>query len=66
MAAIYTATGRDSGGSSIVSVTISSIDQDQQVVTDINVVNSVRSYLSTVDGIESVVVRKYEQVITIV
>lgn len=64
--AAYTATARNSEGSPVVSVTIGSIDQEQQIVTEIDIANAVRAFLASVAGVESVVVRKYEQVITIV
>lgn len=66
MASSYTATARNGEGSPLVSVTIGSIDQEQQIVTEIGIANAVREFLASVDGVESVVVRKYEQVITIV
>lgn len=62
----YTATGRNGSGEPLVSVSIGSIDQEQQVVAELTVVNAVRACLEGVAGVESVVVRKFEQVITIV
>lgn len=66
MAASYTATARDGEGSPLVSVTIGSIDQEQQIVSELGIANAVREFLATASGVASVVVRKYEQVITIV
>lgn len=64
--ASYQVTGRNNEGSPLVSVAISSIDQDTQVVAELDVVNAVRACLEAVPGVQSVVARKYEQVITIV
>jgi len=49
-----------------VAVSIASIDQEGQVVSDMVIVNAVRDALAGVPGVESVVKRKFEQVITIV
>lgn len=62
----YTVVGRSSEGMPLVSVSITSIDQEQQVVQEISVVNAVRECLAGVAGVESVVARKFEQTITIV
>lgn len=62
----YTVTGRNGSGEPLVSVSITSIDQEQQVVSELTVVNSVRDCLAAVPGVESVVARKFEQLITIV
>lgn len=64
--ASYEVAGRNSQGSPVVSVVISSIDQEQPVVDELVVVNAVRNALAAVSGVQSVVARKYEQVITIV
>lgn len=64
--ATYQVTGKDSGGSPLVSVNITSIDQDGQLVQEIDVVNAVRTFLSTVSGVNSVVAQKYQQVVTVV
>jgi len=47
-------------------VSVSSIDQDQQVVSELEIVDAVRDRLAAVPGVGSVVARKYEQVITTV
>ena len=64
--ATYTVTGRNSEVMPIVSVQISGIDQEQPVVDEMTVVNAVRTCLTQVPGVESVVAKRYEQVITIV
>jgi hypothetical protein len=64
--ASYQVTGRSSEGSPLVTVSVSSIDQDQQVVPELTVVNAIRDCLKGVPGVELVVARKYEQVITTV
>jgi hypothetical protein len=64
--ASYQVTGRSSEGSPRVTVSVSSIDQDQQVISELDIVNAVRDRLKTVPGVELVVARKYEQVITTV
>ncbi|MFJ8784951.1 hypothetical protein [Streptomyces sp. NPDC102476] len=64
--ASYQVTGRSSEGSPLVTVSVSSIDQDQQVISELDIVNAVRDRLKTVPGVELVVARKYEQVITTV
>jgi hypothetical protein len=64
--ASYQVTGRSGQGSPLVTVSISSIDQDQQVVSELAIVDAVRDGLAAAPGVESVVARKYEQVITTV
>lgn len=64
--ASYQVIGRSGEGSPLVTVSVSSIDQDQQVVSELAVVNAVRACLAVVPGVELVVARKYEQVITTV
>lgn len=66
MAATYVITGKNSSGEPIVSVTISGIDQETQVVQDIDVVNAVRVFLAGTAGVNSVVAQRYEQVITVI
>jgi hypothetical protein len=62
----YTVIGRSGEAMPLVSVSIGSIDQEQQVVSDLTIVNAVRECLKAVPGVESVVARKFEQTITIV
>ena len=64
--ATYTVTGRNSEVMPIVSVQISGIDQEQQVVDEMTIVNAVRACIDAVPGVESVVAKRYEQVITVV
>ncbi|MDX3759354.1 hypothetical protein [Streptomyces sp. AK02-04a] len=66
MAATYVVTGKNPSGEPIVSVTISGIDQETQVVQDIDVVNAVRAFLAGTAGVNSVVAQRYEQVITVI
>lgn len=62
----YQVTGRSASAEPMVAVSISSIDQEPQVVDELTVVNAVADALALVPGVESVVKRKFEQVITIV
>lgn len=62
----YTLTGRSGQGEPMVSVSIGSIDQEQQVVSEMEIVDAVRERLGLVPGVAQVVARKYEQVITVV
>ncbi|MFF7949148.1 hypothetical protein [Streptomyces griseorubiginosus] len=62
----YQITARNNEGMPLVAVSIGSIDQEGQVVSDMVIVNAVRDALAGVAGVESVVKRKFEQVITIV
>lgn len=64
--ATYQITGRSGENSPLVSVSVSAIDQEQQVVAELVIVNAIRACLSDVAGVESVVARKYEQTITVV
>lgn len=64
--ATYLVTGKSTAGDAIVSVSISGIQQEQQIVQEIDVVNTVRGFLAGVSGVQVVVAQKYEQVITIV
>lgn len=66
MANNYVVTARNGSGEPIVGVSISSIDQEQPVVDEMVVVNAVADALAGVSGVESVVKRRYSQVITIV
>lgn len=62
----YTVIGRNSEGSVVVSTSVGSLDQDGHYLDEIDVVNAVRALFAGTTGIEFVVARKYEQVITIV
>lgn len=64
--ATYVITGKNNAGEPLVSVNISGINQDQPIVTEIDVVNALRQYLASVSGVSVVVAQRYEQVITIV
>ncbi|WP_432019923.1 hypothetical protein [Streptomyces sp. 1222.5] len=64
--ATYVITGRNGSNEPLVSVNVSGINQDAQVVEEIDVVNALRDYLSGVAGVRNVVAQKYEQVITVV
>lgn len=62
----YVITGKSGSGEPVVSVNIAGVNQEQQVVAEIDVVNAVRDFLASVDGVGSVVAQKYEQVITVI
>ncbi|MFD5709473.1 hypothetical protein ACFWHW_03610 [Streptomyces pharetrae] len=62
----YTVTSRDQEGSAVAMVSVSSVDQDSQVIDDMTIVNAVRTAMANGNGVHSVVARKYDQVITIV
>ncbi|KUN03138.1 hypothetical protein AQI95_24575 [Streptomyces yokosukanensis] len=62
--ASYVVTAKNSSAEPMVSVQISAISQEGTVVEEIDVVDSVRSFLATVSGVVSVTALKYEQVIT--
>jgi hypothetical protein len=64
--ASYVVVGRSSEGSPLVSVSIPSIDQEVQSMDEMTVVNAVRQAVGTGTGVASVIVRKYEQTITVV
>ena len=60
----YQVIGRNSEGSSVVTVAVSSVDQDGRYLDDMDVVNAVRSLVAGTAGVSSVVAKKFEQVIT--
>ncbi|MGW4670067.1 hypothetical protein [Streptomyces sp. NPDC004324] len=62
--ASYVITAKNSSGEPIATVQIAGIQQETQVVAEIDVVDSVRNHLKTIDGVVSVSALKYEQVIT--
>lgn len=64
--ASYTVIGKNSEGSVVISTSVGSLDQDGNYLNEIDVVNAVRTLFAGTPGIEFVVARKYEQVITIV
>jgi hypothetical protein len=64
--ATYVITGRNGSNEPLVSVNVSGINQDAQVVPELDVINAIRQYLATVQGVQTVVAQKYEQVITVV
>ena len=64
--ASYVVLGRSGEGAPLVQVSIGSIDQEQPVMTEQAIVDAVRERLLLVPGVEAVVARKYEQVITVV
>jgi hypothetical protein len=66
MANNYVVTARNASAEPLVAVSISSIDQEQQVVDEMVVVNAVADALSAVAGVGSVMKQRYSQVITIV
>ncbi|WP_435279184.1 hypothetical protein [Streptomyces sp. 1222.5] len=64
--ATYVITGRNASNEPLLSVNVSGINQDAQVVEEIDVINAVRTYVAGVPGVKTVVAQKYEQVITVV
>jgi hypothetical protein len=64
--ATYVITGRNPSNEPLLSVNVSGINQDAQVVAEIDVINAIRQYLAGIPGVQSVVAQKYEQVITVV
>ncbi|MET9012340.1 hypothetical protein ABZX74_15680 [Streptomyces olivaceoviridis] len=62
----YQVTGRGNSGEPLVSVSIGGVDQEQHVVDEITIVNAVRDCLAAVPGVQSVLARKFEQIITTV
>lgn len=62
----YVVTGRNTEGYIIASVSVSQVDQDGQVTDDMTFVNAARNAMAAGNGIASVVVQKYDQIITIV
>lgn len=62
----YVITGKNRSGEPLVSVNIAAINQEQQVVPEVDVVNAVRLFLASVDGVSSVMAQKYEQIITVI
>lgn len=64
--ATYLVTGKTPSGESLVSVSISGINQEITIVPEIDVVNAIRALLATTPGVGSVMVQKYEQVITVI
>ncbi|MET7452543.1 hypothetical protein ABZT03_11715 [Streptomyces sp. NPDC005574] len=64
--ASYVVTGKTAGGAPLFSVSLSSVDQDDIRVEDIEVVNAVRKLFAAVPGVGQVEARKFEQVITVV
>ena len=61
----YTVAGRNNEGSTVVQVAIGSVDQDSHYVDDMDVVNAVRAVVAGAPGVQSVVAKRYEQVITV-
>lgn len=62
----YQVIGRNTEGSTVVTVAVSSVDQDGHYLDDMDVVGALRSLLAGTAGVSSVVAKKFEQVITIV
>ncbi|MFB7440262.1 hypothetical protein ACFC01_18195 [Streptomyces mirabilis] len=62
----YVVTGKNNSGESVISVSISGIDQEPVIVPETDVVNAVRVFLAGTAGVNSVVAQKYEQVITVI
>lgn len=62
----YQVLGRNVEGSTVVTVAVSSVDQDGHYLDDLDVVNAVRAVVGGAAGVSSVVAKKFEQVITIV
>jgi hypothetical protein len=62
--ASYVITAKNNSGEPMATVQISAIQQDTPVVEEIDVVDAVRAFLRTVQGVGSVSALKYEQVVT--
>jgi hypothetical protein len=62
----YIITGRSSDGTTIATTSVSSIDQDGPVIDDMTIVNAARTAMASGVGVTSVLVRKYDQIITVV
>lgn len=62
----YVIAGKSAGGSPLFSIAIGSVDQDEMIVDDLDVVNAVRAFAAAVPGVSQVVAQKYAQVITVV
>jgi hypothetical protein len=60
--ASYLITGRTSGGSPVVSIHLDSINQEDPIVNEIDVVNAVRTFLLTVPNVTQTVAQKQEWV----
>ncbi|MFD7794313.1 hypothetical protein [Streptomyces sp. NPDC059759] len=64
--ATYLITGKSKAGEGLISVSISGINQEQQLVEELDVVESVRVFIAGAPGVDRVVAQKYEQVITVI
>lgn len=64
--ASYQVAGKNSSGEVLYSVSVSGVDQDGQVLDDLTVVNAVRTAMSTAPSVATVLVQKFQQVITVV
>lgn len=62
----YQVVGRNTEGSTMLSVAVGAVDQDGHYLDDMDVVNAVRSVVAGAPGVASVVAKKFEQVITVV
>lgn len=62
--ASYVVTGKNTSGDNVVAIDIAAINQDPQIVTELSVVDAVRTWLEEQPGIGSVTAQKFEQVIT--
>jgi len=63
--ATYMVTGKTLGGTSLISVRIDAIDQDDQIVPELDVIAGVRAYLMTLPGVGQTTAQKQELVTTI-
>jgi hypothetical protein len=63
--ATYMVTGKTLGGTSLISVRIDAIDQDDQIVSELDVIEGIRAYLMTLPGVGQTAAQKQELVTTI-
>jgi hypothetical protein len=62
--ASYVVTGKNTSGDNVLAIDIAAINQDPQVVSELSVVDALRTWLAGQPGIGAVTAQKYEQVIT--
>lgn len=62
--ASYLIMGRSVTSAPVLSIHVDAINQDEQVVSEIDVVNAVKAYLMTVPGVTQTVAQKGEWVTT--
>ena len=64
--ASYLIMGRNSGGSTVLSVHIDAVNQDDPIIPEMDVINSMKAFVLSAPGVVATVTQRTESVTTLV